>query len=99
MRVAECWNDHRLVRSLLRLRILPPIKKSKQKKSINRIAIDDPVKLSLLRQEIVFRLDDIPEPPPVASTSALTAYWGQFSAAPLEAAKAALRQNERRHQN
>jgi len=47
---AECWTDHRLVRSSIQFNIRPPVRKRQPKKRLDVIACDDPLKVDLLRE-------------------------------------------------
>ena len=65
MRGAECWTDHRLLRSLVKFRIRPPARKQKKKKTINISKFHDPTTLEQLHvstRNTIANLD-IPDDP------------------------------------
>ena len=63
---AECWTDHRLVRSTVRLEIRPPVRKHKPKKKLNVKACQDPSSQLALQQVIADKLSCIPDTDPTA---------------------------------
>ncbi|KAL8576040.1 hypothetical protein ACOMHN_052058 [Nucella lapillus] len=96
MRGAECWTDHRLVRSVVKLYIAPTHrKKSKSVRPSYNIA---KLKHPFHRDYFVSSLDNkLTSHGPL--TGSPTQQWDQFSSMVKEAAQSTLRPKKRVHQD
>jgi len=101
MRGAECWTDHRLVRSTVRLEIRPPVRKHKPKKKLNVKACQDPSSQLALQQVIADKLSCIPDTDPAAvkDTPSLTADWTLICDSLKEASAETIGFTNRKHQD
>jgi len=101
MRGAECWTDHRLVRSTVRLEIRPPVRKHKPKKKLNVNACQDPSSQHALQQVIADKLSCIPDTDPtvVKDTPSLTADWTLICDSLKEASAETIGFTNRKHQD
>jgi len=74
MRGAECWTDHHLVRTSLRIRIRPPARKQKPQRRLNVSGLGRRADLSSLRAVISSNLAQVSDcsPLPVQSNSYAT---------------------------
>ena len=62
LRGAECWTDHRLLRSVVKFTVRPPIRKQARKKKLNTSLLKDTNKLSELRGNLAAAIEQIPKP-------------------------------------
>ena len=101
MRGAECWTDHRLVRSTMQLRIRPPARKQKPTKRLNVQACKDPATVEALQCCIEEKLREIPEAPADTPREAatLTDDWTTFCNSLQEASEAVLGFKSKKHQD
>ena len=74
MRGAECWTDHRLVRTSLRIRIRPPARKEKPQRRLNVSGLTRKADLFSLRAAISSNLAQVSDcsPLPFQSISDVT---------------------------
>ncbi|KAL8577655.1 hypothetical protein ACOMHN_060766 [Nucella lapillus] len=96
MRGAECWTDHRLVRSILKLHIAPNHQKKPKFKrpSFSTDRLKDPY----FHDRFVTSLDDrLTSHRPF--TGSPTQQWAQFSTAVKETAQSILGPKKRIHQD
>ena len=88
MRGAECWTDHRLVVSKLRLSIRPPVRKQKPQKRLNIKACKD----TAVQEDLQKRLSDALQSSTVDSAStvtdsqSLTDEWSSLSSCIMQSA-------------
>ena len=101
MRGAECWSDHRMVRTSVRLQIRPPVHKRKAKKRLNVRACSSPETQAELQIAIQQKLSCIPEIDlsTVSNLTTLTDNWQAFSNCLLEASSESLKFTHRKHQD
>ena len=101
MRGAECWTDHRLVRSTMQLRIRPPARKQKPMKRLNVQACKDPATVEALQRCIEEKLQEVPEAPADTprDTATLTHDWTTFCNSLQEASEAVLGFKSKKHQD
>ena len=97
LRGAECWTDHRLVRSIFRLRIRPPVRKRASRKQMNRAALRDPAKREDLQRELTNAINALE--PTFANDESPTTAWDNLSSTIMGAATTALGYTQRRHQD
>lgn len=90
MRGAECWTDHRMVRSKLLMSIRPRGQRTAPKQKINCSALSSPSSRDLLRQLLADNLKKIPEE---------SADWPALRQAIHSAASEALGQSRKHHQD
>ncbi|XP_041934160.1 uncharacterized protein LOC121696990 [Alosa sapidissima] len=93
MRLAECWTDHRMVRSKLRL-VIPPCcpKTAPKTRRLNIAALSNPDTIDDLRRHLACNLSHVPE-------EADAKDWPVLSAAIHSAASTALGTKVRKHQD
>ena len=84
MRGAECWTDHRMVRSTIRLHICPLARKHKPKGKLDVKACRDPSVEDTLQQSVAEKLATIPDTDPssIKDTTTLTADWTSICDSP-----------------
>jgi len=101
MRGAECWTDHRLVRSSLRIRIRLPTRKQKPQRRLNVNGLGRRAGLSSLRAAISSNLAQVSDclPLPFQSSSDATKQWDTLSKAVMDAAVDTLGYSTRKHQD
>jgi len=101
MRGAECWTDHRMVRSTVRLQIRPLAHKHKPKKKLDVKACRDPSVQQELRESVAGMLATIPDcdPSVIKDTAALTTDWATISNCLKEAAAETLGFCDKKHQD
>jgi len=101
MRGAECWTDHRLVRTSLRIRIRPPARKLKPKRRLYVSGLGRRADLSSLRATISSNLAQVSDcsPLPFQSSSDATKQWDTLSKAVMYAAVDTLGYSTRKHQD
>jgi len=101
MHGAECWTDHRLVRTSLRIRIRPPVRKQKPQRRLNMSGLGRRADLSNLREAISSNLAQVSDcsPLPFQSSSDATKQWDTLSKAVLDAAVDTLGYSTRKHQD
>jgi len=101
MRGAECWTDHRLVRTLLRIRIRTPARKQKPQRRLNVTGLGRGADLSSLRAAISSNLAQVSDcaPLPFQSSSDATKQWDTLSKAVMDAAVDTLGYSTRKHQD
>ena len=92
MRGAECWTDHRMVRSKLHLDIAPCRPKTAPKKRLNTAALSNPDTIANLRRHLACNLSHIQE-----DTDANG--WPALSVAIQSAASKALGTKAKQHQD
>ena len=100
-RGAECWTDHRLVRTSLRIRIRPPARKQKSQRRLNVSGLGRGADLSSLRAAISSDLAQVSDcsPLPFQSSSDATKQWDTLSKAVIDAAVDTLGYSTRKHQD
>jgi len=84
MRGAECWTDHRLVRTSLRIRIRPPVRKQKPQRRLNVSGLGRRADLPSLRAAISSNLAQVSDCSPLPFQSSLTPqnsgiHWARLS--------------------
>jgi len=101
MRGAECWTDHRMVRSTVRLQIRPLAHKHKPKKKLHVKACRDPSVQQELQESIAGKLVTIPDcdPSVIKDTAALTTHWATISNCLKEPAAETLGFSDKKHQD
>ncbi len=101
LRGADCWTDHRLIRSVMHLRMRPPVRKQPRPKRLNRSGLLDPSKRVTLRQNLanVIAQEPTPRAPATPTTASLTEDWARLSSSLLEATVAAVGYSCKRHQD
>jgi len=101
MRGAECWTDHRLVRTSLHIRIRPPARKQKPQRRLNVSGLDRRADLSSLHAAISSNLAQVSDCSPLAfqSSSDATKQWDTLSKAVMDAAVDTLGYSTRKHQD
>lgn len=97
MRGAECWTDHRLVRSCLALRIRPPIRKKAARKKLNCATLRTEKAKEDLAAAISHQLADAP-PLDVLAVNVEDS-WAHFSRAVVGGAEVALGFTKRKNKN
>ena len=101
LRGVECWTDHRLLRSVVRLKIRPPIRKQVGRRVINRTYFQDPTKLSELwgaYSESISNLDP-PRIPPAPNRDHFNSKWETISSCLHSATVSVFGCSQRRHQD
>ena len=99
MRGAECSNDHRLIRSILRLTVRPPARRQKPRHKLNVHAAHNQNIREELRNAIDPSLSHISTTTTLYCTSNLTMEWRALSSALVIASQSTLGSMERRHQD
>ena len=101
MRGAECWTDHHLVRTSLRIRIRHPVRKQKPQHRLNISGLGRGADLSSLRAAISSNLAQVLNcsPLPFQSSSNATKQWDTLSKAVMDAAVDMLGYSTRKHQD
>ena len=59
LRGAECWTDHRLLRTIVRLHIRPPVRRLPGRKQINRASFHNKARLAELRAAFSNAVNDL----------------------------------------
>ena len=99
LRGADCWTDHRLIRSIMRLRVRPPVRKRPSAKHINRAPFADPQCRSVLRGALATALEAVPVNSDDTSRDAITAEWDSISSALLDTTTSVFGVSRRKHQD
>ena len=99
MRGADGWTDHRLVRTILQLRIRPPMRRQAPKKRININALHQAEKRVALQEELsnCLTIPDLSNTP--ATTETLTASWDKISDLLLDTSRRILGTTARRNRD
>ncbi|XP_076041913.1 uncharacterized protein LOC143025789 [Oratosquilla oratoria] len=99
MRGADGWTDHRLLRSILHLKILPPTRRQAPKKHLDLKALNIDATRSPLQTELSAHITlPAPTEDPI-STEYLTEKWDNISEVLLNTAKDVLGFSRRRHRD
>ena len=100
-RGAECWTDHRLVRTSLRIRIRPAARKQKPQRQLYVSGLSRRAGLSSLRAAISSNRAQISDcsPLPFQSTPDATKQWDALNKAVMDAAVDTLGYSTRKHQD
>ena len=99
IRGAECSTDHRLIRSILRLTVRPPVRRQKPRHKFNVHAAHNQNIREELRNAIYKSMSHISTTTTLNYTSNLTMEWQALSSALLIASQSTLCNMERRHQD
>ena len=99
MHGAECFNDHRLIHSTLRLTVRPPAHRQQTMHKPNVHAAHNQNIREELRNAIAQSLSHISTTTTLNCTSNLTMEWQALSSALLIASQSTLGNMERRHQD
>ena len=99
MRGSECSTDHRLIRSLLRLTVIPPARRQKPRHILNVHAAHNQNTREELRNAIAQSLSHILTTSTLNCTSNLIMEWQALSSDLLIASQSTLGNMERRHQD
>ena len=101
MRGAECWTDHRIVRTSLRIRIRPPAWKQKPRRRLNVSGLGRIADLSSLRAAISSNFAQVSDcsPLPFQRSSDATKQWDTLSKAEMDAAVDTLDYSTTKHQD
>ena len=97
MRGAECYTDHRLIRSILRLTFRPPARRQKPRHKFNVHAAHDNNIREELRNAIAQSLSNISTTTTLHCTSSHAMEWQALSSILLIASQSTLGNMERRH--
>ena len=99
MRGAECWTDHKMVRTSVQLQIRPLVHKRKPKKRLNVRACSSPEIQAELQIAVQEKLSCIPENDlsTVSNLTTVTDDWHLFSNCLLEASSESLGFTHRKH--
>ena len=101
LRGAECWTDHRLLRSIVRLNIRPPVRRLAGRKQINRASFHDKARLAELRAALSNAVNDletrniVPQP----TQEYFCSKWEAISTSLFTTAESVLGNSQRRHQD
>lgn len=97
MRGADCWTDHRLVRSNMSLRIRPPLRKRPAKKKLNCA----PLRTEAARVELATRISNCLIDAPLLATlhDPIEDGWSHFTKSVLGAAEEVLGFTERKNRD
>ncbi|KAK3881308.1 hypothetical protein Pcinc_014259 [Petrolisthes cinctipes] len=87
MRGADGWTDHRLVRSILQLRIRPPIRRQAPRPCLNIKALSDQEKRAALQAELLANLAPPAPNDNPATTDTLSVRWRTVSEVLLNTAR------------
>ena len=100
MRGAECWTDHRLLRSLVRFKIRPPARKQKKKRDFDRSKFHDPQKVEELQSSLAETLNHllIPVQPP-STNQEINNLWTPFTNTLHETTRNIIGYSQKRHQD
>ena len=79
LRGAECWTDHRLIRSLVQFTIRPPNRKQSKKKQLKRSLLQDQAKCSELQDRLSQAIEQLPEPNNNLSHDEMNVNWNNFT--------------------
>ncbi|KAK3893870.1 hypothetical protein Pcinc_002312 [Petrolisthes cinctipes] len=90
MRGADGWTDHRLVRSILQLRIRPPIRRQAPRPCLNIKALSDQEKRAALQAELLANLAPPAPNDNPATTDTLSVRWRTVSEVLLNTARSVL---------
>ena len=77
-RGAECWTDHRLIRSTVKFVVRPPVRRQARKKKINCSPFHDPTRLQELKHKLAKAVDRVPIPP-FEHAEQLSTEWTYFT--------------------
>lgn len=96
MRGAECWTDHRLIKSILKLRIRPPHKKQQPRKRFNCRALESPNCVANYRSKLAEGLATLEED---SSVLDMEDEWAKLRSAIHQAASVTIGFIQKRHQD
>ena len=101
MRGAECWTDHRLLRSIVKIKIRPPARKQAKRKNINRAPFHDQAKLADLRSALSDAVNNLETQNlgPLPNHEYFSAKWEVISASLFSTTVSVLGNTQRRHQD
>lgn len=101
MRGADCWTDHRLVRSIMRIQIRPAVRKKSVKKRLNVSAFADLELRSAFQDSVTDKLQVLRETDPTIAkdTESLTKEWSQISSCLIEASEETIGFSSRKHKD
>ena len=99
MRGAECSSDHRLIRSILRITVRPPVRRQKPRHKLNVHAAHNQNIRDELRNATDQSLSHISTTTTLSCTSNLTMEWQALSSALPTASQSTLGNMERLHQD
>ena len=101
LRGAECWTDHRLLRSLVRLNIRPPVRKQARRKQINRAPFHNKERLSVLRGALSEAVNDLQEQSMGAQPTPeyFHSKWENISSSLLSTTEFVFGNSQQRHQD
>lgn len=98
MRGAECWTDHRMIMSKLKLQIRPPIRRQRSgKKKLNCAALKHDGSRNALRRSIAQKLTDAE--PLLSAEATVNDKWTSISSLLYAAAVDAMGYKGKRHQD
>ncbi|XP_076041849.1 uncharacterized protein LOC143025728 [Oratosquilla oratoria] len=99
MRGADCWTDHRLVRTKLRLHLRPPARKVPPTKKINVAALCNREISSALKEELDGRVEVVLQDGEEITTELLTEKWGAVADVLTDCSTRVLGTTRRRHRD
>ena len=101
MRGAECWTDHRMIRSTVKFRIRPPARRQARKKRFNLSKFHDPNELTKLNEALEQALEGLQEVDPSIELhqDELDEAWSSFTTTLFETTKDTIGLSKRSHQD
>ena len=99
MRGAEASTDHKMVRTILRLKIRPPVRKKASKPRLNLPALSDTTVREAFQQALSELPETAPHPSPSITTETLNNSWNNACSILLESAQSILGTAPRRHRD
>ena len=95
MRGAECWTDHRLIRSNFRMKLRPPHRKQRPSKRFNCRALESPDCLSLYRSKLAEGFANLEN----SNTLDMESKWAKLRSTIHQAASKTIGFTQKRHQD
>ena len=101
LRGAECWTDHRLLRSLVKLNIRPPVRRQAGRKQINRAPFHNKTRLAELHSALSDAVNDLETQNIVAQPSPeyFRSKWDAISTSLFSTTESVFGNSQRRHQD
>jgi len=100
MRGADCWTDHRLIRSQLSMRVRPPARMKQPCKRLNTNALLSEEVMENFQRTLNHQLEELSKPSEGPSNGPkLTAEWESITDTILSTAKSTLGVMHKRHQD
>ncbi|XP_076036004.1 uncharacterized protein LOC143021966 [Oratosquilla oratoria] len=99
LRGAECWTDHRPIRSVVQFVVRPSNRKQNKKQQINRNLLQDQGKRKELQDRLSQAIEQLPEPTDNTNLDQMNANWNEFTNTLHHTASEVLGISKKKHQD